>query len=106
LHCRQTGSPVVIIDDLVQTGGTLYECGKALLEAGALKVYTFTAHAVFPNDCWKDFLRNSSPPGKRAIFEKFWITNSQPSVTDQLPADDCFEVIDLLPQIVKDLDAF
>lgn len=97
----------MIVDDLVQTGGTLYECGRALLDCGATKVYAFVAHAVFPNECWRDFLVNSTPQrGRRAIFERFWLTNSQPSVTNQIPTTDCFEIVDLMPQIVKDLDAF
>jgi phosphoribosylpyrophosphate synthetase len=101
-----SGQCVVIVDDLVQTGGTLYECGKALLEGGATKVFAFVAHAVFPHDCWKDFLRSTEPKGKRAIFEKFWLTNSQPSVTRNIPGNDCFEIVDILPQIIQDLDAY
>jgi phosphoribosylpyrophosphate synthetase len=53
----QDGEPkdrhVVIVDDLVQTGGTLYECGVALKGLGAASVSTFAAHAVFPNTAWK-----------------------------------------------------
>ena len=67
----------MIIDDLVQTGGTLYECARILQDLGALSVYAYVTHAVFPNECWKDFLINSEPPGRRAVFEKFWVTNSQ-----------------------------
>ena len=32
------GKRIVIVDDLVQTGGTLFECGVALTNAGALEV--------------------------------------------------------------------
>ena len=39
---------VVIVDDLVQTGGTLYECGAKLLDLGAASVSAFVAHGVFP----------------------------------------------------------
>ena len=48
----QDGDPrdqnVVIVDDLVQTGGTLYECGVALRALGARSVSAFVAHGVFP----------------------------------------------------------
>jgi phosphoribosylpyrophosphate synthetase len=90
----------VIIDDLVQSGGTLYECAVALKAHGAKSVSAFVAHAVFPNHCWSDFLYNN----KKGIFEKFWITNSQPTVTSKLPENDVFEVLDLTPQILADLD--
>lgn len=40
---------IVIVDDLVQTGGTLYQSGKVLKEAGAASVNAFVTHGVFPN---------------------------------------------------------
>ena len=42
------GKNVVIVDDLVQTGGTLFECGVALKNAGALSVSAFVAHGRRP----------------------------------------------------------
>lgn len=96
------GKHVVIVDDLVQTGGTLYECGVALRSAGALSVNAFVAHGVFPKESWKRFMRQ----GDRNCFEKFFLTNSIPSITDILPTDDVFEVLPLQDQIVEDLDKY
>jgi len=92
------GKHVVIVDDLVQTGGTLIECGKAIKAAGALSVSAFVTHAVFPSG-WDRFSRasNDSP------FDHFYITNSNPTVTDRLPKDDVFHVLDLFDVIVADL---
>ncbi|KAK3233153.1 hypothetical protein CYMTET_56533 [Cymbomonas tetramitiformis] len=59
------GKKIVIVDDLVQSGGTLFECGKALMEQGANSVAAFVAHAVFPNDSWKRFITG----GDRCIFK-------------------------------------
>lgn len=98
-----TGKSVVIVDDLVQSGGTLHECAIALKLAGAINVSAFVAHAVFPNDSWRKFCTKDN--GDCAVFQKFWITNSIPTVTNQLPLDSCFEVLDLLPLIRKDLDS-
>lgn len=92
------------MDDLVQTGGTLYECAMALKAKGARLVYAFAAHAVFPNQSWQAFSRKRN--GAKAAFEKFFVTNSVPTVTIQLPKDDVFEVLDLMPQILNDLDNF
>lgn len=98
-----SGKHIVIVDDLVQTGGTLYETGKVLKEAGAASVNAFVSHAVFPNASWKRF--NSG--GDRACFDRFWVTNSIPTVTDQLPVEDgVFEVLDLMDIIINDLDHF
>lgn len=97
------GKNIVIIDDLVQTGGTLYETGKVLKEAGASSVNAFVTHAVFPNESWKRF----NAGGDRACFDKFWVSNSIPTVTDQLPeGDGVFEVLDLTELIIHDLDHF
>mmetsp|Transcript_1438 Transcript_1438/g.3791 ORF Transcript_1438/g.3791 Transcript_1438/m.3791 type:complete len:213 (-) Transcript_1438:270-908(-) len=102
----QEGNPdgrnVCIVDDLVQTGGTLVEAGKALKAAGAGEVSAFVAHGVFPKEAWRRFLRG----GDRDIFHRFWLTNSCITVADQLPEGDVFEVIDIMGKIVEDLDAF
>lgn len=96
------GKEVIIVDDLVQTGGTLHECALALKAKGALRVSAYVTHAVFPNGCWKDFLAKQN--GSKAVFHKFFVTNSIPNVTSNMPEDDVFEIVDLLPQIVQDLD--
>jgi phosphoribosylpyrophosphate synthetase len=94
---------IVIVDDLVQTGGTLYETGKVLKEAGAASVNAFVSHAVFPKESWKLFNKG----GDRACFDKFWVTNSIPTVTDKLPVEDgVFEILDLMDLIINDLDHF
>jgi phosphoribosylpyrophosphate synthetase len=97
------GRNIVVVDDLVQTGGTLYETGRILKEAGAASVCAFVSHAVFPGNSWTRFNRG----GDRACFDKFWVTNSIPTVTDQLPTNDgIFEVLDLTDLIVSDLDHY
>jgi phosphoribosylpyrophosphate synthetase len=98
-----TDKHIVIVDDLVQTGGTLYETGKVLKDAGAASVNAFVTHGVFPNDSWKLFNKG----GSRACFDKFWVANSIPTVTDTLPTNDgVFEVLDLMDLIICDLDHF
>lgn len=93
---------MVIVDDLVQTGGTLYECAIALKARGAKSVSCFVAHGVFPHQSWKHFSRIHG--GEKAVFDHFWVTNSIPSVTNHFGPDDIFEVLDLLPLICNDLD--
>ncbi|KAL5013350.1 hypothetical protein ScPMuIL_007620 [Solemya velum] len=66
------GKHVIIVDDLVQTGGTLKQCGKALLEKGALSVSAYVTHAVFPKEAWHRFIDSE------VKFDNFWITDSVP----------------------------
>mmetsp|Transcript_11605 Transcript_11605/g.17038 ORF Transcript_11605/g.17038 Transcript_11605/m.17038 type:complete len:387 (+) Transcript_11605:52-1212(+) len=97
------GRNIVIVDDLVQTGGTLFESGKVLKDAGAISVNAFVSHAVFPDNSWKRFNKG----GDRECFDKFWVTNSIPTVTNKLPVEDgIFEVLDLMDLIINDLDHF
>jgi phosphoribosylpyrophosphate synthetase len=97
------GKKIIIVDDLVQTGNTLHQCALALKNAGALEVNCFVAHGVFPNGAWKDFCKTLNG-SKSNSFEKFWLTNSVPNVCQKLPTNDVFEILDLLPLIVSDLD--
>jgi hypothetical protein len=66
-------------------------------------VNAFVSHAVFPKESWRRFNKG----GDRNCFDKFWVTNSIPTVTDLLPVEDgVFEVLDLLELIVNDIDHF
>ncbi|CAM9731253.1 unnamed protein product [Ectocarpus sp. 13 AM-2016] len=94
------GKNIIIVDDLVQTGGTLYECGLALKAGGANSVQAFVAHGVFPKEAWKRFAKG----GDRCVFDKFLVTNSIPTTTDKLPKDDVYVVLDLVNRIKEDLD--
>lgn len=67
---------VIIVDNLVQSGGTLIECKKALESYGYIKISSYVTHSVFPNEGWKKIIDNG--------FYKFYTTNSVPEITDKL----------------------
>jgi len=88
------GRHVVIVDDLVQSGGTLLRCAEALNALGPTAVSAYVSHGVFPSDSWKKFLH--APPtssgtdvaaspgapsagGGAMRFKHFWLTDSIPS---------------------------
>ena len=50
-------------------------------------VSAFVSHAIF-HEGWDRFLKANGGP-----LEKLFTTNSNPTVTDMLPKDDCFEVL-------------
>lgn len=49
------GATVLLVDDMIVTGGTLRRAARACREAGARAVHAFAAHALFP-------------PGETALF--------------------------------------
>lgn len=80
---------LIIVDDLVQSGGTLVECKKALESYGYKKISAYVTHSVFPNDSWKKIIENK--------FHKFYTTNSVPEITNKL------ELIENTPFVILKL---
>eukprot|EP00658_Telonema_sp_P-2_P043741 TRINITY_DN31632_c0_g1_i1.p1 TRINITY_DN31632_c0_g1~~TRINITY_DN31632_c0_g1_i1.p1 ORF type:complete len:360 (-),score=94.23 TRINITY_DN31632_c0_g1_i1:84-1163(-) len=93
------GKRILIVDDICQSGGTIAVCGQKLRDQGAADVSAFCTHAVLPGTAAERFISGD----RRDIFSKFYVTNSCPSVTARLPYGSVFEVLDLTPQILKDL---
>lgn len=94
------GKIVLIIDDIVQSGGTLAECAKILHSQGAVSVSAFCTHSVFPQQSWKRFAKGGD---REKLFQKFYVTNSNPAVSSTLPRDDIFDVLDIAPLVARDL---
>jgi len=67
-----TGKTALIIDDIIDTGGTLVKAGNLLKERGAKKVYAYATHGVLSGEAYKKLLVPSSP------FEKVLISNTIP----------------------------
>lgn len=79
------GYHCMIVDDLVQSGGTLIECAQALLQHGASNISAFVGHGIFPNESWKKFLHANRP---KVHFQTFYVTNTYPNtqvLVDQPP---------------------
>lgn len=88
------GRHVIVVDDLVQSGGTLLECAQTLKDLDATKVSCFVTHGVFPKESWRKFVGND-------LIHKFWITDSIPTTCEQLRDIEPFEVISLAPLIAN-----
>ena len=98
---------VVIVDDLVQSGGTLVECARALQAAGAAKVSAYVTHAVFPGRTWERFatpLPGDGPAvGRDAVFTHFWITDSCPTTVKEVGGRAPFQMLSLARPIAEAL---
>jgi ribose-phosphate pyrophosphokinase len=64
------GSTVIIVDDLISSGGTLARAAKACRENGARSIYAFAAHGLFTSDA-AEVLRRSD-------LAKVFITDTVP----------------------------
>ena len=63
-----TGKDCIIIDDIVDTGGTLCRASQLLMESGANSVSACITHAVFSQDCIERI--------NRAGLIKIFVTNT------------------------------
>ena len=79
----------ILIDDIIDTAGTIVLAAEALMEEGALKVYASCSHPVFSGPAIKRL--------KESALEEVIYTNSIP-VDAQLPADK-FHVLSVAPLI-------
>lgn len=64
------GKNVILVDDMIDTGGTICKAADVLKERGALRVWVCVTHGVFSNNA-VERLENSS-------FEKIIVTDSIP----------------------------
>jgi len=77
------GKTAVLVDDMIDTGGTICEAARILRKEGARQVYACATHAVF-----------SPPAGERlssGVFEEVIVTNTIP-----VPEANCFEQLTVL----------
>lgn len=61
------GKHVFIVDDLVQSGGTLFNCKELLYRTGAAKVSVYVTHGVFPRESYKRFLLRTLRKGQNRL---------------------------------------
>ena len=89
------GRICVLIDDMIDTGGTIVAAAEQLAERGASRIYACTTHGVF-SDPAIDRIKNS-------VIEKVAMTNTLP-----LPSEkqcDKIEVLSVAAIIAKAIDA-
>jgi len=84
------GREVVVYDDMIRTGSSLIQAGRAYLAAGATKVHAIASHLVLPGDAL-DKLRGSG------VFTSIMGTDSHPGC-QLLPKDD---VVSIAPRLVE-----
>jgi ribose-phosphate pyrophosphokinase len=74
------GRPVLLVDDIVSSGGTLIACARALKDAGATAIDAIITHALFPPAMAAGF----AAAGIRSVRS----TSSVPHPSNAIPLDD------------------
>ena len=74
------GRPVLLVDDIVSSGGTLIACARALKAAGATTIDVVMTHALFPPEMAAAF----ADAGIRSVRS----TSSVPHPSNAIPLDD------------------
>jgi ribose-phosphate pyrophosphokinase len=64
------GKTAVIVDDIIDTAGTLKAAAQAVLDAGARRVYAAATHGVFSGNAWENLAS--------AGFEQVVVTDTLP----------------------------
>lgn len=88
-----SGKTAVLVDDMIDTAGTIFEAAKLLRKEGARQVYACATHAIF------------SPPAidrlSSGVFEEVIVTNSTPVSQDNyFPQLRVLSVADLLGETI------
>lgn len=82
----------ILIDDIIDTGGTLVNAARALKERGAGRVFAYASHGIFSGDACKKL---ADP-----VIEKIVVTDSVPLPAEMLALDKV-EVISLSTMLAE-----
>ena len=72
----EVGRRAVVIDDILDTGGTLISCCRELRGRGVDETVVMVTHGLFTGDRWKELL---------SLAAELYVTDSVPSTADRPP---------------------
>ena len=82
------GKTAIIVDDMIDTGGTLAAAGQTVLDEGAARVYAAATHGVFSGNAWENLAR--------APFEQIVVTDTipiRPNAPDNVRVLPCSDLL-------------
>jgi phosphoribosylpyrophosphate synthetase len=86
------GKNIIIVDDLIQTGGTLREAAKMLRDRGAKSVSAFAPHGVFPHDSHIELAKH---------LDKLIVTDSIPENIERAKSVSNMQVLSIVSLVEK-----
>ncbi len=87
------GKNTLIVDEEIDTAGSLIKVVNALKKRGAKKIYACSTHAVFSDDAVKNI--------DESVVEKVYVTNSLPTPPGKKSKKDKIVVISIAPLLGK-----
>ena len=86
---------VLIVDDMVSTGGTLVKAAEAIEKAGAKRIFCACTHAVFAGQAVEKI--------KNSVIEKMYVTDTIPlgDKISELPNVEVISVAPLLAEAIR-----
>jgi len=88
-----SGKNVIIVDDIIDSGGTLIEASKALKKNGAVKVFACCTHAILSKNAVEKVPKH---------FDRVLITDTIPH--DNLDGIECISLTDLYAEAIYRTD--
>jgi len=84
---------VLIVDDIISTGGTVINATQALLKSGASEVWAACTHAVFSGSALENL--------KQSPLKKIVVTNSIPSLENEAPLVERISIGELFAETIQ-----
>jgi len=87
------GRNVVIVDDMIDTGGTIIQAAEAIKKGGAKDVYVCSTHGVFSKDCLNRM--------QKSILKEIIVTNTIPQKANEYNKIQVLSIAPLLGEAIK-----
>lgn len=97
------GKTCVLVDDMIDTGGSIIAAAEALKEAGAARVIVCATHAVFSNNAVEKMATKTTAGGSRTI-DRVFVTDTLPTTDDYCGFVRVVTVAPLLAEAILRLD--
>ena len=86
------GKRAILVDDIIDTAGTLCNAAEAVMNHGATEVYSVATHGVFSGPAIERI--------NKSVIKRIWVTNSIPQ-EDRLARCDRLNVVSLGPLLAE-----
>ncbi len=86
------GRDCIIVDDIIDTGGTLCKCAAALKERGAKSVYAYGTHAVLSGNAYENI--------SASVFDELVVSDTIPPKENFLALKN-FRVVSFAPMLAE-----